>query len=44
MPSAPSCYSFKVYKGLLRGVQEVAVKQLRHADESDLEKFIEASP
>ena len=38
-----SCRDVQVYKGVLRGVQEVAVKQLRHAGGTDLEKFLDVS-
>jgi hypothetical protein len=34
-------HAVQVYKGLLRGVQEVAIKQLRHAGAADLEKFLD---
>jgi hypothetical protein len=37
----PQRHCAQVYKGVLRGVQEVAVKQLRHAGGTDLEKFLD---
>ena len=36
-------FNVQVYKGVLRGVQEVAVKQLRHAGGTDLERFLDVS-